>query len=114
MKSYLRFDRTTFVIRTLLSDTLSSVLTVATVVFLFFPLSKTVSPLKRPKDSILSFFKVIIEWSSVIESSTNNVFGVAFLVKMAVASSAFDFCIRFEDKGKRVRNRNRIQFLHIL
>lgn len=88
--TYRRFDRTTLVMRTLFSVTPSSVLTIATVFFLFLPLRRTVSPLNRPNSSIFAAFNEIVEWSSVVESSTIRVFGVCFLVRIAVAISAFE------------------------
>lgn len=87
---YLKFDRITFDIRTLLSETRLSALTTATVFFLFFPFSRTVSPLNNPNSSILAEFNMTVEWSSITESSTKRVFAVSFLVKMAVAK---DSCI---------------------
>jgi hypothetical protein len=99
LRQYLRFERTTLVIRTLLSETASSVLTIAIVFFLFFPFSNTVSPLNNPSSSILIEFIVTVEWSSTTESSTRRLFIVSFLVSMAVAKAALDACTK---NGKKV------------
>eukprot|EP00834_Sanchytrium_tribonematis_P004227 NODE_195_length_13287_cov_0.482484.p13 type:complete len:102 gc:universal NODE_195_length_13287_cov_0.482484:3255-3560(+) len=65
----------------------SSTNAIKTVSFLLLPFNITVSPLKRPSVSIALLFKQQIELSSLVASSTTNLFGAGLDFKIFKAGS---------------------------
>lgn len=101
-----RFWRTTRFIRALPSSRSSSAKTIRTVSFLFFPLTRTVSPRKSWRSSMVLLERAITELSSLVASVTLTLtsvlkdesiyttthiklFGFFFFLRIAVPSS---FC----------------------